>query len=166
MLPELKFHKYFIEPESVQQGTYILEINAALPFSIEAKQFANLDFEKGFYYYFGSAQKNIQKRLERHLRKEKKLHWHIDHITSKETNSIISIYLLPKAEKSFECFSLAEISSRVSAVIPAENFGNSDCKTCRSHLLFSDKQFDQSHFSALYQSIVRLIPSSNETSCL
>jgi len=35
------------------------------------------DFPAGKYIYTGSARKNMDSRLARHLRKDKKPHWHI-----------------------------------------------------------------------------------------
>jgi len=35
------------------------------------------------YFYIGSAQQNLSARLERHSRKKKPLHWHIDYLSVK-----------------------------------------------------------------------------------
>ncbi len=36
-------------------------------------------FSPGYYIYIGSAQRNLRKRIERHLSPYKKLRWHIDY---------------------------------------------------------------------------------------
>ena len=36
--------------------------------------------KKGIYIYTGSAKKNIDSRIKRHLSNSKKLHWHIDYL--------------------------------------------------------------------------------------
>ena len=42
-------------------------------------------FETGYYLYFGSALNSLEGRLRRHLRSDKKLHWHIDFLSAKAT---------------------------------------------------------------------------------
>jgi Uri superfamily endonuclease len=37
-------------------------------------------FPAGIYIYTGSAKKNINQRIQRHQKKIKKLHWHIDYL--------------------------------------------------------------------------------------
>jgi sugar fermentation stimulation protein A len=39
-----------------------------------------LNLKKGFYIYCGSAGTNLKARLNRHGRRRKKTHWHIDYI--------------------------------------------------------------------------------------
>ncbi|MEM4407243.1 MAG: DUF123 domain-containing protein [Candidatus Caldarchaeum sp.] len=38
--------------------------------------------EKGYYVYVGSGRRNLIRRVERHIRKNKRVRWHIDYITS------------------------------------------------------------------------------------
>ncbi|MCJ7841927.1 GIY-YIG nuclease family protein [Lederbergia sp. NSJ-179] len=37
-------------------------------------------FSKGYYIYVGSAKRNIQARVNRHIQMEKKKRWHIDYL--------------------------------------------------------------------------------------
>ena len=46
-------------------------------------------FPKGNYIYTGSAKRNIEKRIERHLSSNKKLHWHIDYLLENSQTKIV-----------------------------------------------------------------------------
>ena len=141
-------------------GVYLLELFAKSPFSISAKNFINHKFGKGYYYYSGSAQKNLSHRLARHIKKEKTIHWHIDHLTSHPDLLIKNIFIAESAGKSLECEFIDLLTGKFGLKVAVKNFGNGDCKICVSHLLFSSKRLDHSHFISRYQSIVSLIPSS------
>ncbi len=146
------------------QGIYILEIFAEKSFKVNSQKFHSKIFNDGYYYYVGSAQKNLKSRIDRHLKREKKLHWHIDYITTIRTNKISNIYYFFNRGKNFECSLVQDLLKNTSLYTPVNDFGNSDCSICDSHLLYKEKQIPYSHFSRLYHSIVRFIPSSNDTS--
>jgi Uri superfamily endonuclease len=133
-----------IKPES---GIYILEIFASNNFSILHKKFSNITFPKGWYYYFGSAQQNLSSRIQRHLAKEKKLFWHIDYITTLNTNVIKNIFIVERKEKMYECILTNTIVDELNLESKAIGFGNSDCTSCKSHLLYSKQNMDRKIFS-------------------
>lgn len=143
-------------------GVYILEIYAPSSFSIGIKKYAGRIFKSGYYYYTGSAQKNLKQRIERHLRKKKKKHWHIDHLTAYKSAEIKRIFILLKKKKFLECRISNQISKITGVAVAAGGFGNSDCDQCESHLYYSSRRLNQSHFTSRYQSTVCLIPSSRE----
>lgn len=87
-------------------------------------------FSKGTYAYVGSAQKTLEQRVKRHIRKEKKKFWHIDYLLDDKNVKIKKIFYKP-AEKQEECNIAAQISEQG---IPINGFGCSDCQ-CKSHLL-------------------------------
>lgn len=141
-------------------GIYLLEIYIPHEFNIDIKKFINQNFPNGYYYYAGSAQKNMRKRLERHLKKKKTIYWHIDYITSRF--DINKIFYFNNQSKDFECKLVSELQEYFGLKSVAPGFGNSDCSICESHLLYSKVPLDYNHFISRYQSIVRFIPSSNE----
>ncbi len=144
------------------RGTYLLEIYAEKNFTIEAKKFSGTEFPSGYYYYSGSAQKNYEARLQRHLKPFKTIHWHIDHLTTIPSNKITRIFLFENSPRNMECEVVADLISRFGFSDKFHGFGNGDCKTCGTHLLYSEKALDYNHFISLYQSTVRLIPFSSE----
>ena len=92
-------------------------------------------FKKGSYVYVGSAQNNLEKRVQRHIRKEKKLFWHIDYLLNSNDTKILNIFY-KSGRKSEECTVANEIGKRGD---PIGGFGCSDCN-CTSHLFHIDKE--------------------------
>ena len=86
-------------------------------------------FNKGNYAYIGSAMNSLEKRIERHERKEKKLFWHIDYLLSSPNTKLKKVIVKPSKEKE-ECKTANKVAK---AGIPVLGFGCSDCK-CKSHL--------------------------------
>jgi len=147
----------------ISQGIYIIEFYAACPFKILLKRFETIQFPDGYYYYIGSAQKNFTHRIKRHLKLSKKLHWHIDYLTTDKNIEIINVYMFKNAPRSFECELTTQLQNEFDLTHPVKGFGNSDCSICESHLLHSQNQIIYSQLLSLYQSAVRFIPSSRET---
>ena len=91
-------------------------------------------FKEGSYVYVGSAQRNLEKRVQRHFRKEKKLFWHIDYFLSCERAKIEKVFFR-QADKLAECEIAQELGRRGE---PVAGFGCSDCR-CQSHLFWFPK---------------------------
>ena len=89
----------------------------------------NLSLSKGLHIYVGSAQNNLEKRVQRHFKMNKKKHWHIDYLLDSEDVTISNVFYKMEV-KSGEC-QLAEKIEKEN--ISIKGFGSSDCK-CRSHL--------------------------------
>jgi Uri superfamily endonuclease len=94
----------------------------------------DLFFNKGIYAYVGSAQSNFYHRIKRHLRKEKKLFWHIDYLLDNNKTRILKIFF-KQGVKTEECNLARLISGKGSYIL---RFGSSDCK-CKSHLFLIKK---------------------------
>jgi len=111
------------------KGVYILLIFIKKNILAKIGALGNLEFTKGTYAYIGSAQNNLQKRVKRHLRKNKKFHWHVDYLL-KNKNTEIKKILTKKSGKKEECRTAQRLSEISEPII---GFGCSDCK-CKSHL--------------------------------
>ncbi len=118
------------------KGVYVLLINLDKNIKIRIGSLGFLNFKKGLYAYVGSAQNNLEKRVHRHLKKEKNFYWHIDYFLQKA--SVIKIFY-KKARKEEEC-KTAEKLKKCYKHIP--KFGCSDCK-CKSHLFIVNKEIDK-----------------------
>ena len=92
----------------------------------------NYFFKKGFYIYVGSALNNLEKRMERHLRINKKNYWHIDFLLN--FGDITNIFYRGGDFKE-ECF-IANLLKEI--FLPISDFGSSDCK-CKTHLFYGSK---------------------------
>lgn len=113
------------------KGTYVLLIKLPANEQIKIGKLGAIQFKSGTYAYVGSALNNLEKRVERHLRSEKKLQWHIDYLL-KEAEVISVIYGESSQRK--EC----EIARNLAKTLPSlRGFGASDCK-CESHLFYSE----------------------------
>ncbi|MFH1194460.1 MAG: GIY-YIG nuclease family protein [bacterium] len=149
--------------KKINSGIYLLEIAAKSEFKIGIKKFSQITLPAGFYYYTGSAQKNLINRIERHIRSKKVIHWHIDHLTTNKSCSIKSILLFPDRDKNFECDLISILLKDFDFKINLAGFGNSDCDRCESHLLFSKRKINYNHFISRYHAIALSIPLSSAT---
>ena len=89
-------------------------------------------FPEGYYYYCGSAQNNLQARINRHLSSDKSFHWHIDYLLSE--SEVNNFYTWPYSGEK-ECDLANFLYNNLEGKIIVEEFGASDCK-CRSHLFY------------------------------
>lgn len=104
--------------------TYLLIMELSQDAQIEVGKLGTIPFKRGTYIYVGSAPS--EKRLERHLRKDKKMRWHIDYFLEKA--EIKRIYIVEGKE--------CETAQKVG--LPCiKGFGCSDCR-CLSHLFYGE----------------------------
>ncbi len=112
-------------------ATYCLIIKLNKDSKITVGKLSKLEFKKGYYVYVGSALKSIDARIKRHLKKEKKLFWHIDYLLN-SPNATVNEVILERSLKKWEC----DIASKISKHgVPINKFGSSDCK-CDAHLFY------------------------------
>ena len=108
-------------------STYQLLLTLTEDITLTVGKLGNFTLVKGDYVYTGSAKKNFQPRVDRHLQKTKKLRWHIDYLT---TPPKVTVRLLRKCRAN-EC----KLNQRTAGSIPIPGFGSSDCKAgCKAHL--------------------------------
>ena len=112
------------------KGSYVLLIELKKNKQIIIGKQGEFFFKKGFYVYVGSALNGVEHRIQRHLRKQKKKHWHIDYLLTKST--IRYVFVQEKSSRQ-ECY-LAHHFEKKCQSIPS--FGCSDC-SCTSHLFTS-----------------------------
>ena len=132
--------------QTPNKGIYILELLAKKDFTISAKKFVDVKFPKGYYYYIGSAQKGLTSRIARHKRKDKIIHWHIDHLTTNKSTSNINSFIIPNAEKTLEVEIANNFVNYFDTKIIATGFGNSDTKETKTHLFYKSKPIPFSEF--------------------
>jgi Uri superfamily endonuclease len=85
---------------------------------------------RGFYVYTGSAQRNLAQRIARHMRHDKKLHWHVDYLL--RCTTVSAVRYLPEASRADEVV-CAQRWADAADFIPVPKFGASD-SAARSHL--------------------------------
>lgn len=114
------------------KGSYILQINLSENKNIKIGSLGNIFFKKGNYYYVGSALNGLEQRINRHLRSDKKMHWHIDYLL--QHGDISNVFYKENNEKE-ECKIVKQFEKNLSSI---PSFGCSDCK-CNSHLFYSSQ---------------------------
>lgn len=115
------------------KGTYILLMHLELDRSIQIGKLGCTFFRKGWYVYIGSALNSLEARINRHLRSEKKYHWHIDYLL--DYAKIKKVYI-KKSRVKEECKVAKSFSESFRKI---QNFGCSDC-SCESHLYIGEKK--------------------------
>ncbi len=117
----------------VLKGIYVLIVSVDEPINPRVGTLGTVFFNKGLYAYVGSAQNNLEKRIERHLRREKKLFWHIDYLLEDPKVQVVKV-LFSSGGKKAECQLAKKLGS---FAVGVEGFGSSDCN-CVSHLFRFD----------------------------
>lgn len=111
-------------------GVYALLVGLRRDRRMEIGALGDVHFSKGLYFYVGSALRGIGKRVNRHLRKRKICHWHIDYLLTLGNLSGV-VYILT-SEKDAECRVARALDQRFESI---PEFGCSDCR-CGSHLFY------------------------------
>jgi Uri superfamily endonuclease len=113
-------------------GAYLLLLRLEKAVQLDIARWRGQELASGLYVYAGSANGpgGLRARIGRHLKKKKRLHWHIDHITGPAVE--IHIQYEPGAQ---ECALLTDYKKFGDFEIPLKGFGASDCKNCASHFI-------------------------------
>jgi Uri superfamily endonuclease len=111
--------------------TYQLLIEVARPVRANIGRRGSFAFPAGRYIYTGSARRNFEARVARHLRQEKTLRWHIDYLLAMPGVRIAGVRRYVEDE--------CAINRATPGSVPVPGFGASDCRAgCGSHLKFLD----------------------------
>jgi Uri superfamily endonuclease len=112
--------------------TYQLKMELARPALVIVGRLGEFLFPAGRYVYTGSAKRNFEARIARHLRAEKTLRWHIDWFLNTPGVRIVGV----KRSGKQEC----GLNQCIGGRVVAPGFGASDCReSCGSHLRYLGK---------------------------
>jgi sugar fermentation stimulation protein A len=112
-------------------GLYIAVFHLSRSKEIQVGWLGKFRFKPGIYFYVGSAKRNLSARIERHDRKKKLMHWHIDYLSVKA--KMLGAIIIPNQRKK-ECGIAEELGRMYKLAVPG--FGASDCK-CAGHLIYT-----------------------------
>ena len=115
------------------KGIYVLIIQLSKNTSVAVGALGKLTFDGGLYAYVGSAQNNLELRVQRHKRKNKRLFWHIDYLLNDKAATITEV-LYAHGDKTKECQIASKLEEKSE---PIKGFGCSDCH-CKSHLFHAE----------------------------
>ncbi|MBB6176809.1 Uri superfamily endonuclease [Anoxybacillus tengchongensis] len=99
--------------------------------TVQVGKLGTIVFPSGNYIYVGSAKRNIQSRIQRHLQVEKRKHWHIDYIRPYSEITHVQTY----SSELSECKRVQQLFEQYRGQWVAKKFGSSDCR-CFSHLIY------------------------------
>lgn len=121
-------------------GTYALLLSLLRCREILVGKLGLRVFPPGWYVYVGSAMGpgGLTARLGRHVRLEKKYHWHIDYLRAAATVAGAWVFANPRPR---EHTWPSVLAGRPFHGKPVNGFGATDC-TCGSHLLYFPRQPD------------------------
>lgn len=109
--------------------SYQLTLHVKQDSTIQIGKLGTFQFPAGYYVYTGSAKRNLEARIQRHLSKTKTLKWHIDYLLNAPRVEITHVtrYTAP------EC----EVNQQGLGTVLIPHFGATDCRAgCDSHLKY------------------------------
>jgi Uri superfamily endonuclease len=110
-------------------STYQLHIRVLRAAKIQIGKLGSFSFPAGRYIYTGSAKRNLEARIKRHLSKEKKLYWHIDYLLAHPAVHVVRV------QRSHQIECQLHQKTKGESVVP--RFGTGDCRRgCASHLKY------------------------------
>jgi Uri superfamily endonuclease len=112
------------------KGSYVILIRLPRATTIAIGSRKEAHFPRGHYAYVGSALSGLEARLSRHLKPDKKPHWHIDRLLERAR---ITDIIIGEADGKLECAIARALGARFDCV---PGFGSSDCP-CPSHLFMA-----------------------------
>jgi Uri superfamily endonuclease len=115
-----------------EPGVYQLHLYLAGATRVEVGKLGDFLFPAGRYVYTGSALSGLARRIGRHRRPCKRLHWHIDYLLCHAR--IEGVTVMPTRAR-LECVLNRTILERPGARVIAAGFGSSDCR-CPAHLVY------------------------------
>lgn len=111
--------------------TYQLTIQVKQDSIIQIGKLGVFQFPAGYYVYTGSAKRNLEARIKRHLSKEKRLKWHIDYLLHAPGVEITNVTRWTAPE--------CEVNQQGQGIVLIPHFGATDCHAgCGSHLKYLD----------------------------
>lgn len=114
-------------PSGPPARTYQLLIELPAPVRVRIGRLGEFDFPAGRYIYTGSALRNFEARIRRHLSPVKKMHWHVDYLLAASGVRVRELARFAEAE--------CAVNQRTMGEILISGFGASDCRAgCGSHL--------------------------------
>ena len=114
--------------------TYILKVTLNRDALLCVGRLGRYYFERGLYFYVGSARRNPRARIARHAARHKKLFWHIDYLLDSRHAALRRI-LIHRGNR--ECRTAQFLRRKGYAFV--DRFGSSDCR-CPAHLFFSGQE--------------------------
>lgn len=122
---------------TLNSGVYLLLLRLQRHAAVRVGSLGRCDLPAGWYVYAGSAQRALLARVARHLESRKRVHWHIDRLTTHSQVERLGALLLPGRVD--ECAAGRLARAIIGGSAPVPGFGASDCRRgCAAHLWWTD----------------------------
>jgi sugar fermentation stimulation protein A len=118
------------ETHGADSGIYLVLLKNEEDQTVCIGSRGDIFFKRGYYFYVGSAKKNLAARIQRHTRRRKNMHWHVDYLRDK--TSVIQVFPI-RLQGEYECRLAQDIRAVSQSAVAG--FGSSDC-SCESHLFY------------------------------
>ncbi len=135
-----------LDPILEDSGLYLAVLRVDEAQEVEIGALGTFAFEPGYYTYIGSAQQGLGKRMRRHKRTRKRVHWHIDYLR----NAAEKAWTYP-IRGAVDESALADEMALVGRRFPP-GFGASDCDD-EGHLVHTEE--DPIHLPEVQELLTR-----------
>ena len=137
------------------KGTYTIVVRCKDTSYSTFGKLGRARLRKGYYLYTGSAlgrgAVSLERRLERHMRPQKRLRWHVDYLTSRPDCYVTgAMYVI--ADDRLECKVNSSLSKELNVSPVLLKIGASDCK-CNGHLLGPARRLNECNLMRLLESV-------------
>jgi len=120
-----------VRVSAVDSGFYQLVVRLGRRRTIVVGRLGRFGFPAGYYVYTGSARRGLESRIARHLRRRKRMRWHIDYLL--QCADVVGVRRYGGGNS--ECALNGTAEGLPGSTVVVRGFGSSDCR-CPSHLLF------------------------------
>ena len=136
-------------------GTYTIVVRCKAPGYSTFGKLGRARLRKGYYLYTGSAlghgAVSLERRLERHFRRRKRLRWHVDYLTSRP-NCYVTGAVYVVSDIRLECKVNSSLSKELNVSPVLLKIGASDCNR-NGHLLGPARRLNECNLMRLVESV-------------
>ena len=136
-----------------EPGSYVLVVWLPQDARIHVGRLGEQRFPAGWYLYAGSALGGLDGRVRRHLRADKRPHWHIDRLVAHAP--VRKVWLRVGSDR-LECIWASALARLPAARAHIDGFGASDC-SCATHLFWCARRPALAEFRTLVGAPLRCI---------
>jgi Uri superfamily endonuclease len=137
------------------KGTYTIIVRCKHASYSTFGKLGRARLQRGYYLYTGSAlgrgAVSLERRIERHMRRQKRLRWHVDYLTSRPDCNVTGVvYVI--SDSRLECKVNSSLSKKLNVSPVLLKIGATDCK-CNGHLLGPVRRLNERYLMRLLGSV-------------
>lgn len=120
----------------MDSGLYQIVLRTRRKVRVAVGRLGAMTLPAGWYVYTGRAGRGLGARVARHVRREKRVHWHVDALTTHPDVAVVAAWRYPAPLQVTECELHRATVALPGATVPVRGFGASDCEErCDAHLV-------------------------------